>query len=55
MATMQDVAALAKVSAKTVSRVYNDDPHVDPETRARVSAALESLNYVPNTMATSNT
>lgn len=53
MATMQDVAALAKVSAKTVSRVYNDDPHVDPETRARVSAALESLNYVPNTMATS--
>ncbi|MEV0945740.1 LacI family DNA-binding transcriptional regulator [Rhodococcus sp. NPDC049939] len=49
---MQDVAALANVSAKTVSRVYNDDPHVDPGTRARVVAALESLNYVPNTMAT---
>ncbi|WP_218017208.1 LacI family DNA-binding transcriptional regulator [Rhodococcus marinonascens] len=49
---MQDVAALANVSAKTVSRVYNDDPHVDPDTRARVVAALESLNYVPNTMAT---
>lgn len=53
MTTMQDVAALAKVSAKTVSRVYNDDPHVDPKTRARVVLALESLNYVPNTMATS--
>ncbi|GGG00010.1 LacI family transcriptional regulator [Rhodococcoides trifolii] len=53
MTTMQDVAALARVSAKTVSRVYNDDPHVDPATRARVTAALESLNYVPNTMATS--
>lgn len=50
---MQDVAALAKVSAKTVSRVYNNDPHVDPGTRARVTDALESLNYVPNTMATS--
>lgn len=53
MTTMQDVAALARVSAKTVSRVYNDDPHVDPDTRARVTAALESLNYVPNTIATS--
>lgn len=50
---MQDVAALARVSAKTVSRVYNNDPHVDPETRARVTDALNSLNYVPNTMATS--
>ena len=40
MTTLQDVAALAKVSAKTVSRVYNNDPHVDPDTRARVSKAL---------------
>lgn len=53
MTTMQDVAALAKVSAKTVSRVYNDDPHVDPETRARVQSAIQTLNYVPNTMARS--
>ncbi|KIQ16044.1 LacI family transcriptional regulator [Rhodococcus sp. Leaf7] len=53
MTTMQDVATLANVSAKTVSRVYNDDPHVDPATRARVIAALESLNYVPNAIATS--
>ncbi|MFE7423449.1 LacI family DNA-binding transcriptional regulator [Rhodococcus sp. NPDC057529] len=52
MTTMQDVASLAQVSAKTVSRVYNGDSHVDPDTRARVEAALESLNYVPNTMAT---
>lgn len=53
MTTMQDVAVLAGVSAKTVSRVYNNDPHVDPDTRARVTDALDSLNYVPNTMATS--
>lgn len=53
MTTMQDVAVIARVSAKTVSRVYNDDPHVDPETRARVLAAMEAVNYVPNTMARS--
>jgi LacI family transcriptional regulator len=52
MATMREVAALAKVSAKTVSRVFNDDPHVAPETRERVEAALRDLNYVPNTLAT---
>lgn len=52
MATMRDVASLAGVSAKTVSRVFNDDPHVLPETRARVDAALRQLNYVPNAVAT---
>jgi LacI family transcriptional regulator, galactose operon repressor len=52
MATMRDVAALAGVSAKTVSRVYNGDPHVTPETKERVEAALRELSYVPNTIAT---
>jgi LacI family transcriptional regulator len=33
MTTTQAVARLAGVSAKIVSRVYNDDPHVDPDTR----------------------
>lgn len=51
MTTMQDVADLAGVSAKTVSRVFNDDPHVTDETRQRVSEAMASLNYVPNMMA----
>jgi LacI family transcriptional regulator len=49
---MREVALLAEVSAKTVSRVFNDDPHVTPETRARVEAALRTLNYVPNAVAT---
>lgn len=48
---MRDVAAVAGVSAKTVSRVFNDDPHVLPETRDRVSRALRELGYVPNTVA----
>lgn len=52
MSTMRQVAALAGVSAKTVSRVFNDDAHVLPETRARVDAALRQLNYVPNALAT---
>jgi LacI family transcriptional regulator len=52
MTTMRDVAARAGVSAKTVSRVFNDDPHVLPATRARVEAALHELKYVPNTLAT---
>ena len=46
MTTMQDIARLAGVSAKTVSRVYNDDPHVDPDTRARVLVIMESLDYL---------
>ena len=52
MATMRDVAARAGVSAKTVSRVYNQDRHVTAETRDRVEAALRDLSYVPNTIAT---
>ncbi|RZU32147.1 LacI family DNA-binding transcriptional regulator [Blastococcus saxobsidens] len=53
MTTMRDVAALAGVSAKTVSRVFNDDPHVLPGTRARVTDALRELRYVPNSLAQS--
>lgn len=48
---MQDVAARAGVSSKTVSRVFNDDQHVTDETRARVRDAMKELNYVPNMLA----
>lgn len=51
MATMQDVALRAGVSPKTVSRVFNADPHVLPETRSRVEDAMRELNYVPNVLA----
>ena len=51
MTTMREVAARARVSAKTVSRVFNDDPHVLPETRARVTEALRELGYVANPLA----
>jgi LacI family transcriptional regulator len=41
------------VSAKTVSRVFNDDQHVTDETRARVRQAMQELNFVPNMLARS--
>jgi len=50
-ATLHDVAKLAGVSIKTVSNVVNDYPHVRPQTRERVEAAIAELSYVPNTTA----
>ncbi|WP_433364669.1 LacI family DNA-binding transcriptional regulator [Actinoplanes sp. CA-142083] len=46
-----DVARLAGVSQKTVSRVFNDEPNVTEETRARVLAAARQLGYRPNAAA----
>jgi LacI family transcriptional regulator len=51
MTTMRDVARLAGVSAKTVSRVFNQDRYVTNETRERVEQAMRELNYVPNLLA----
>jgi LacI family transcriptional regulator len=42
---MRDVAALAGVGLKTVSRVVNGESNVSDETRARVEAAIEKLDY----------
>ena len=49
--TMRDVAALAGVGLKTVSRVVNGVPSVDPELAARVHMAAEKLGYRPNLTA----
>jgi LacI family transcriptional regulator len=49
--TINDVARLAGVSIKTVSRVFNNEPHVRPATRGKVMAAAESLDYRPNLSA----
>jgi LacI family transcriptional regulator len=49
--TIDDVARLAGVSIKTVSRVFNQAPNVRPVTRDNVLAAAETLNYRPNLSA----
>ena len=50
--TIQDVAARARVSAMTVSRVINSPARVAPTTRQRVEQAIQELHYVPNALAT---
>ncbi|MBP2414144.1 DNA-binding LacI/PurR family transcriptional regulator [Arthrobacter stackebrandtii] len=52
-ATLQDVAARAGVSIKTVSNVVNDYTHVRATTRAKVQAAIDELKYQPNMTARS--
>lgn len=47
-ATLDDVAALADVSPKTVSRVVNEESGVRAETRERVARAIALLEYQPN-------
>jgi LacI family transcriptional regulator len=51
--TLADVARLAGVSAKTVSRVVNNDGYVSAETRAQIQQAIDTLGYRPNRMARS--
>jgi LacI family transcriptional regulator len=46
--TIQQVADLAKVATKTVSRVINDEPGVHADTRSRILRAIEQLDYRPN-------
>src|SRR4051794_22525431 len=48
---MADVAKLAGVSHQTVSRVVNGSAEVRAETRERVLAAMNLLDYRPNSMA----
>jgi LacI family transcriptional regulator len=51
MATIKDVAHLAKVSVATVSRVINNAENVSKNTREIVKKAMENLNYYPNANA----
>jgi LacI family transcriptional regulator len=53
MATIEDVARAAGVSAITVSRVFQNGTNVRPQTRQRVLDAAAALNYVPNAVARS--
>ena len=50
-ATIEDVANLAGVSIKTVSRVVNREPNVRATTKERVENAIAKLEYRPNPSA----
>jgi len=49
--TINDIARLANVSKKTVSRVINRSPFVKEETRARVNSMIEQFGYIPDPQA----
>jgi LacI family transcriptional regulator len=49
--TIQDVAAAANVSFKTVSRVVNGEHNVSPQLQERVHAAISMLGYRPDDRA----
>ena len=49
--TLADVSRIAGVSTITVSRFFNEPHRVAPDATARIQAAVEALNYVPNLAA----
>jgi LacI family transcriptional regulator, galactose operon repressor len=51
--TIKEVAARARVSVTTVSRVLNDYPFVSDAARERVTEAMEALDYRPDMAARS--
>lgn len=51
--TIYDIADRANVSTATVSRVFNDESGVAPETRERVLEAARALDYRPHASAQS--
>ncbi len=51
--TIYDVAKKAGVSTATVSKVISNTPYVSTDTRARVVAAIDELDFVPSLAARS--
>ncbi|MDX1416002.1 MAG: LacI family DNA-binding transcriptional regulator [Candidatus Promineifilaceae bacterium] len=49
--TIQDIANNLGIAPSTVSKVLNDYPHVSTETRNRVLAMAQELNYYPSSAA----
>ncbi len=49
--TISEIARLANVSKTTVSRVLNNKPDVQPETREKIKRLIEELDYQPNIFA----
>lgn len=50
-ATLKKIAQIAGVNISTVSRALNDSPLITQETKEKVLAIAESMNYFPNSLA----
>lgn len=53
MATMKDIARIAKVSTSTVSHVINNTRYVSDEMREKIMKIVNELNYTPSAVARS--
>lgn len=53
MATIKEIARMAKVSTATVSHVLNGTARISDETRERVLTVVKGVNYRPNSIAKS--
>lgn len=49
--TINDIARLANVSKKTVSRVINDSPFVKEETRVKINTIIREMGFAPDPQA----
>jgi LacI family transcriptional regulator len=49
--TINDIARMANVSKKTVSRVINESPFVREETRTRIAEIMQRVGYTPDPQA----
>jgi LacI family transcriptional regulator len=49
--TLEDIARALKVSKMTVSRAINNHPEISRETRERILAVAQKMNYRPNPFA----
>ncbi len=49
--TINDIARLANVSKKTVSRVINESPFVREDTRTRIAEIMQRVGYTPDPQA----
>ena len=55
VATIYDVAGMARVSMATVSRVLNNPDKVNSKTKDKVLKIIDELGYVPNPIAIKST
>lgn len=53
MASLDQIAKISGYSKATVSRVLNNSPHVNPQTRDKILEIMKQLDYVPNRNAIS--